>query len=297
MSAVVFVNGQLVEPGQPAIRPDDRGFTLGDGLFETLRAYQGTPFRLDAHLARLRQGAERIALPLPPDLRDQVDAAVAAFVAIERAASQSGAVRDASIRVTVSRGPARPGLDSPASGQPTVVVSVHPYAPRPEWYEAGIDVITATGRLNEFGASAGLKRLGYLDAMLALQEARARGADDAVFLDTSGHLAEGTTSNLFLVVGGTIMTPPVECGILAGVTRATVLEVARGAGLDARETVLVPEVLAEAEEAFLTGSNREIVPIRRFDERTIGSGRPGPVTLDLLERYRTLVRAETAGVR
>ncbi|HWV56309.1 MAG TPA: aminotransferase class IV [Longimicrobiales bacterium] len=295
---VTLVNGREVDPTMPAVRPDDRGLTLGDGLFETLRAYGGVPFRLREHLDRLANAARRVALPLPGDLEEQVRRAIARFVeqaigSVDARDAGTGIVPDASIRITVSRGPGPPGLEPPAELRPSAVISVREYRADERIYREGISLIVASGRRNEFAATAGLKSLGYLESVVALAEARSRNADDAVYLDTSGHLAEATTSNIFFVVDDEVLTPPTSCGILAGVTRAAVIGVARAAGLPVREEVLFPEVLDRAGEVFLTASNREIVPVRALDGRTIGSGRPGPITLDLLHRYRAIVRSET----
>jgi len=309
MTGITFVNGQEVAPGSLALRADDRGFTLGDGLFETLRAYGGVPFRLREHLERLAAGAQRIALPIPSDLERQVRTALATFharVGAGAVASSTGAEEpplttgekapdrppDASIRITVSRGSGAAGLAPPREPRPTVVITVRSFSADPQLYVDGIRTIIASGRRNEFAATVGLKQLGYLEAVVGLAEARARGADDAIFLDTSGHLAEATTSNLFLVVDGELLTPPVGCGILPGVTRAAVLEVAPEAGLVAREEVLIPYVFPKADEAFVTASNREIVPVCAVDGRAIGTGRPGPVAQELLRRFRALVDAE-----
>lgn len=325
--AVTFVDGRRVAPGEAAVRADDRGILLGDGLFETLRAYGGVPFRLGAHLARLEDGARRVGLPLPPELREQVEAAIEAFrreaaeaiaagataaggATTGGAASRAGAeagdagsggqgtgagarIPDASIRITVSRGPGPLGLAPPGRPTPTVIVTVREYRDDPGTYRRGVRAILATGRRNDLSAIAGIKQTGYLEAVVALEEAKARGADDAIFLDTRGHLAEATTSNLFLVTGRELRTPPLACGILGGVTRSAVMEVAAAAGYAVREEELFPEALHGADEAFLTASNREIVPLVEVDGQRIGSGEPGPVTRELHERYRALVRRET----
>lgn len=286
--ALVWIHGR--EPGgAPLVSALDRGLTLGDGLFETMRVEGGTAFRLDAHLARLRAGAERLAIPLPVDLRDSVRAALC--VAAARGLGR------ASARLTVTRGVGAPGLAAPAHPSPTVILAVHPLPAFPaRLYEAGVTAIVASGRRNERALSSGLKTLAYVDAVLALAEARAAGADEALFLDTEGHVSEATASNLFACAGDTLLTPPLGCGALPGITRAAVLELAAGAGLRAREATLSLEELAAADEAFLTSSVREIVPLvaLRRDAATtpIGPGRPGPATRRVAQAYRALVREE-----
>jgi branched-chain amino acid aminotransferase len=277
---VVWLNGELLDEARASLSVHDRGFLLGDGLFETLRVYDGRVFRLAAHLRRLRGGAARIALALPPGLDRAVRETVAA----------SG-VRDGAVRLTVSRGAGGEGLAAPAGAPPTVVVTVRPYRPVGAWYTAGIRAQLAAGRVDERRATAGLKQLGYLEAVVALAEARAAGCEDALFLDTAGHLAEGAASNLFLVAGGELWTPPLSCGVLPGITRAAVLELAAARGLAPREEPLPPQALAAAAEAFLTSSLRELVPLTAVGGRKVGDGVPGEVTLALLHDYRRLAHA------
>lgn len=275
---VVWVNGELVDAARAAVGVDDRGFLLGDGLFETMRAYGGRVFALREHLERLRRGAERIGLPLPDGLADAVRATVTA-----------NGLADAAVRLTVSRGPGD-GLAPPEAPAPTVVITARPYRPDPAWYERGLRAALARGRLDERRATAGLKQLGYLEAVVAVAEARAAGCDDALFLDTAGHLAEAAASNLFVVVGGEVLTPPLSCGVLPGITRAAVLRLAARRGWTALERALAPKSLGRATEAFLTSSLREIVPLVEVAGRAVGTGQPGPVARALLADYRDLTR-------
>lgn len=274
----VWVNGRLVDPDRPALLPLDRGFTLGDGLFETMRAYGGRIFRLQEHLARLEAGLLRLELPVPAGLKDAVLETLAA----------SGH-RDAMVRLTVSRGPdGEDGLE--ATSHPTVVVSAKAYAPDPRWYEDGIRAAVVSARVNEFAATAGLKQIGYLEPLRAQAEAKAAGADEAIRLDTQGHVAEGGMSNVFLVVEGVLRTAPASCGILPGITRAAVLELAGDQGLEVFTAPIPPSALERASEIFITSSLRELVPVTRLNGRPVGDGRPGPITLRLLAAYRALTR-------
>lgn len=285
---VISINGHLVDPTTPHISALDRGFTLADGLFETMRSYGGVIFRLDEHLVRLERGASALRLFVPPRLRLMVLDTLRAAV--------DGGLRDASVRLTVSRGPGAPGVAPPPDAHPTVVVAVHPLPPFPsELYGAGLSAITAAGRRNEHAVTAGLKTLSYTDAMVALAEARAAGSDDAIFLDTAGHLSEATSSNLFLTLDGTLHTPPASCGALAGITRAAILELAAEHGVASSEAPVDPELLHDASEAFLTSSVREIVPLVRVDGRLIGDGTPGRLTRTLMAAYAQRVWAECAG--
>ena len=275
----VWVNGRLVEDSRAAIPVRDRGFTLGDGLFETMRAYGGRIFRLRDHLERLERGARRIGLPLPEGLFEG---------AVETL--EATGLKDAAVRLTVTRGEGE-GLTPPVGVPATAVITARPYRAFPGWYERGVRAVTARGRLDENRATAGLKHLGYLEAILAVREARAAGCDDALFVDGAGHLAEAAASNLFMVLDGVLATPPLSCGILPGVTRAAVVEIAAAGGVPVREEPVAPADLDEATEAFLTSSLREIVPLVVANGRPVGGGAPGVLTRRLLRAYRDLTRS------
>ena len=288
IAPVISIDGHDVDPTIPHLSALDRGFTLADGLFETMRVYGGVIFRLDEHLARLERGASALRLFVPPSLRAMVQNTL-------RSAVDHG-LRDASVRLTVSRGPGAPGVAPPPDAHPTVVIAIHPLPPFPaSLYGEGLSASTATGRRNEHAVTAGLKTLSYTDAMVALAEARAGGNDDAIFLDTAGHLAEATSSNLFIVHDGTLLTPPASCGVLPGITRETVLALAAERNVEVEERPLEPEELHDAVEAFLTSSVREIVPLVRVDGRLIGDGSPGELTRELMAAYSQRVWAECAG--
>lgn len=279
---LVWLNGRILSEDAACVSVTDRGFLLGDGVFETMRAYCGRVFRLAAHLQRMTEGAERVGIPMPAGLSNAVTEVLAA----------NGLVGDAAVRITLTRGAAPPGLAPTVPVTPTALVAARPYKPNASWYTEGFRVILASGRRNEHSATQGVKQLGYLDGVMAQAEARAAGADEAIFCDTAGHLVEGTTSNLFLVRDGVIHAPPLWCGILAGITRATVIELTHALGMDLREAHLWPEDLDSADEAFLTGSLREMVPIIAVGNSPLGSGRPGPVFQQLLAAYRDRVRSE-----
>ncbi len=232
---IVFLDGRLVAEEAARISPADRGFTLGDGLFETLRATAGTIHRLPAHLARLRHGAEVLGLPLPS--LDWADA-------LARTLAANG-LTDAVLRLTVSRGAGPRGVLPPADPIPTVLIGAAPLpAPAPP---ARLIIATATRR-NEHSPLCGIKSLNYLDNIIARQEAAQRGADDALLLNTAGRVAESTIANVFAVLDGALVTPPLAEGALPGVMRAAVL--AEGAV----ERPLTPQDLERAQEIFLTSS-------------------------------------------
>jgi branched-chain amino acid aminotransferase len=278
----VWVNGSLVEAGDARVSTTDRGFTLGDGLFETMRLTNGRIFRLTAHLDRLRRSARRIGLACPEPL----EAAIAATI-------RANNVVEGSVRLTLSRGRSPSGLRIVDGEPPTIVISVRPYTADLSQTRDGVHAIIASGCVNERGRAAGLKHLGYLEAILAQREADAAGADEAILLDTRGNLAETAAANIFLAVDGELLTPSLQSGILPGITRALVLELAAGAEIAAREQSLRLEVLQKAQEAFVTSSLRGVVPLVSVNGRPVGSGNPGPLTRQLQQAYAQVVREET----
>jgi len=280
---LLWVDGRPADAARPAISALDRGFTLADGLFETMRAYDGTVFRLERHLERLTAGASVLGIAVPEHVADTIAAATEAL--------RRRGWADAALRLTLSRGVGPRGL-APAVADPTTVLTVHALPPDEPLAARAVRVRTAAGRRNEFAPTAGVKTLAYTDAVVALAQARAAGADDALFLDTAGHLSEATASNLFLVSGSTLCTPALACGVLPGITRAAVLELAQTIGLDAREEILLPRDLAAADEAFLTSSIREIAPIARADDHAMPNGAPGPVTARVADALASLVARE-----
>ncbi|NQU60079.1 MAG: aminotransferase class IV [Rhodospirillales bacterium] len=258
----MHLNGLLVEADEARIDPTDRGLTLGDGLFETIAVRGAKPSRLDAHLARLRDGADVLGLNLPTKDRDLKGALQDVIEAND--------VDEGLLRLTVTRGPAPRGLLPPTPSQPTVMIVAFSQALTPMMAVSA--VISTTTRRNEHSPLARIKTTNFLDGILAGQEAAKRGADDALLLNTAGNLAEASTSNLFLVLGGTPVTPLLAEGALPGVMRADVIK-----ALGARERSLKPSDLGLASEAFLTNSAgiRALVSV---DGVAIGEGTPGPVT-------------------
>jgi branched-chain amino acid aminotransferase len=279
---IVWVDGGRQPSDGAHISARDRGFTLADGVFETMKARNGKVFRLDRHLTRLEGALGALSIPMPVELRDWVAAALHAAYRPE-----------ASVRLTVTRGVAAGGVAAPSDPIPTVVVTVAPPpAFGPAVYEAGLTALVASGRRNEFSATAGLKTLAYTDSVIAMIEARAAGADEVLFLDTAGHCSEASASNLFAVIDGRLATPPMTCGALPGITRAAVMEIAGSLGLSVDERPFELHELAAASEAFLTSSLRGIAPLVRMEGTAVGTGQPGPVTRQMMTTYATLVSRE-----
>ena len=259
----IWLDGTLIPLESARLRPDDRGFTLGDGLFETLAIRDRKVLRVTAHLARLRAGCAELALPLP-----YADDALAEALAQVAAGMETGTAR-----LTVSRGPAPRGLRPPATPSPTVLIAAAPAALAPP-APAAVAIATATRR-NQHSPLARLKSLNYLDGIIALMEATRRGADDALLLNTAGTLVEATAANLFAVIEGVAVTPPIADGALPGLMRAAVRDV-----LNATERSLTPADLEAASEIFLTNV-AGIRPVVRLEDRPVGRGRPGPVWASL----------------
>jgi branched-chain amino acid aminotransferase len=276
---MILINGTLTDEASARIDATDRGLLLGDGLFETVRSHAGVPFRLGAHLARLATGAKRLSirLPLPPD---QISGAITDLLhanQLQRA--------EAAIRVTLTRGPGPRGLAIPAESQPALLVQAVPYTPR---QKPNVTAVVVEVRRNEASPTAQLKSLSYLDNVLAAQEAKSRGADDALMLNSRGRLACGARANLFLVLEETLYTPPLTEGALPGITRAIVLELAGAAKLRTRQSPVFPDDLMRASEVFLTNSLEGLLPVSEIGGKKIGVGEAGPVTRSLMEAYAGL---------
>lgn len=278
----IWVNGERKSSSEPHLSAADRGLTLADGAFETMRAQAGVVFRLDRHLARLAQALATLEIEAPPDLRSYVLAALRGADA-------------AAVRLVVTRGVGVGGVAIPPSVEtrPTLIVTVSdpPVFPNGT-YDAGLTAHVASGRRNEHAMTAGLKTLAYTDSVLALIEARRAGADEAIFLDTEGHCSEATASNVFIWTGGILVTPPLGCGALPGSTRAAVLDLARDLGLPTAERAFDVDELAAADEAFLTSSLRGLAPLVRIGPRGLGRGTPGALTGRLRAAYTALVARE-----
>jgi len=278
----VWIDGERCDPAAAHVSIRDRGLTLADGVFETMRVHNGRVFRMDRHLARLAGALLVLRIPSPPDLRRSVLGAV-----------EDADLDDGSVRLTVTRGVGPAGVAAPLDPAPTVIAAAGPMpAFARSIHESGLHARIASGRRNERAMTAGLKTLAYVDAVAALLEAQRAGGDEALFLDTDDHLSEATAGNLFVWTGDSLLTPPVSCGALPGITRAAVLELASGLGLEARDRAFGVDVLAGAREAFLTSSLRGIAPLASVDGAGIGRGTPGAVTRRIADAYASLVDRE-----
>jgi branched-chain amino acid aminotransferase len=275
MTTTVWVDGALSDAATATVRAVDHGLVVGDGVFETCKVVDGVPFALTRHLARLARSAAALGLPTPPD--DDIRAAVDETLAAHQ--ENAGAVPFGRLRITLTGGPGPLGSDR-ASGARTLVVAVAPAAPWP----ARIAVATVPWARNERSAIAGAKTTSYAENVVALDEAHRRGAHEAIFANTRGELCEGTGSNIFVAVDGLLVTPPLDGGCLAGITRELLLEWAAKDGLPVEERALPLDVLETAEDVVLTSSTRDVQPVAVVDGRELAGGELGGAARALFAR-------------
>lgn len=287
----IFLNDRFVRKEDALISVFDHGFLYGDGIYETLRSYGPHIFLLREHLRRLYRSADLIGLTIP--LEEGAWLPILSEAMQRNHVGQAG--RDAYLRITVSRGPGDIGLDPALCQAPTIVVLAKPLTrPADHLYQTGVDLVTATIRRNHPSAlSPQIKSLNFLNNILAKRDAIAAKAFDAIMLNPAGELAECTTSNLFLVRQGRLLTPSIDCGILDGLTRNLVLELARRDSIQSEEGHFLPALLREAEECFITNTSSEILPVRSVDGAHLPSRPPGPLTSRLQRLFHTHVAALT----
>lgn len=284
MGLKIFLNDRLVDEADAKVSVFDHGLLYGDGVFEGIRVYSGKVFLHDEHLLRLYESATAIRLTIPlsvPALKQAVEQTVAA-----------NQIQDGYIRLVVTRGAGGLGLDIRKTSHPQVIIiadkiSLYP----PETYTNGMQLVTASTIRNHPGAlSPRIKSLNYLNNILARIEGTDAGMVEALMLNHKGEVAECTGDNIFLIKRRVIKTPPSDAGILEGITRGAVMKLAQAAGYPMLEQAMTRHDLYTADECFLTGTAAEIVPVVSLDGRKIGTGKPGPITKELLERYHALTR-------
>ncbi len=284
---MMYVNGRFVSEAEATISPLDRGFTLADGLFETMVAVGVRVFRIDDHLARMRRGADVLKLPMP---NAEESAAI-----VEQCLIRNGLPLSV-VRLTLSRGvDVGRGLNAPAALDPSVVVRVTPWPGPPTTMPPGRTLVTSTVARNDRSPLSSVKSLSYVDGVVARLEAQRAGADDALMCNTRGFVAGATSSNIFAVIGGALVTPPVEDGALPGISRLTLLEEAERLGIACEERSLTPQDVAGAEEALLSNVVQGPVPVASVDGLRLRAGAPGPLTQRLCEAYWSRVRLEVGG--
>ncbi len=287
MEERINVNGRITPPDKAVVSPLDRGFLYGDSVYETIRTYGETPFRLDAHLDRLRRSADRVGIPYertPVRIENEVSGTL-------RAAGRG----DAAIRIILSRGVGPVSYETSEVGAPTCVIHVRPFPhPPPHHLSEGIDVaVVGVVRNPVHALDPAIKSSNLLNNFMAWTEARKLRAEEPILLNSAGFVTEGASSNVFVVKNQRLLTPPLEDGILRGITRDLVLDLARRATIDTAEESLRPEDLRSADELFITSTLKGILPVKRCDGWPVREGRPGPITVRLMALYDEVAQEET----
>lgn len=286
MSLWIYLNGRMVPQEEATVSVFDHGVLYGDGVFEGIRAYNGRVFKLTEHIDRLYESAKAILLSIPMD-KDEMTEAVLETCRRNR-------LWDAYIRLVVSRGHGDLGLDPRKCPRPTIFCIADKITLFPEeFYVKGLKVMTvATRRTSPDALNPRIKSLNYLNNILAKIEATLMGCMEVVMLNSEGYVVEGTGDNIFIVKNGVLITPPNHVGILEGITRNTVMALARGMGMTVEERVFTRHDLYIADECFLTGTAAEVIPVIEVDGRSVGSGTPGLVTARLTRAFRDLTQRE-----
>ncbi|MDQ3069912.1 MAG: aminotransferase class IV [Acidobacteriota bacterium] len=282
---VVYVNGRVTDAASAVIPVFDHGFLYGEGVYETLRTYAGEPFLFEPHMRRLRRSAGMIALDVP-GTDDEMMEKIRLTMAAEPG------LLEAYIRILITRGVGELSYNLAATPLPSTVIIVKPFPePPPQHFTEGIKVATVSVRRNHPSAlNPQIKSNNLLNNALAMQEALSLGAEEALMLNQQDEIAECSQSNFFVVKDGRALTPPLSAGLLPGITRAFVFEVGAEAGVPVEERRLIASDVQSADEAFITGTTREVTPVVEIDGRPVGIGTPGPVTLALLKAFRTKAR-------
>jgi branched-chain amino acid aminotransferase len=287
---LIYIDGKFVPPGEAKVSVFDHGVLYGDGVFEGIRAYNGRVFKLKEHIDRLFNAAKAIFLEIPLS-KEEISEVV-------KESCRKNGLRDAYIRLVVTRGAGDLGLSPTKCGKPTIFciagsISLYP----DEFYKTGIPVITAVQRRNKATIiDPQIKSLNYLNNILAKIEANRAGAQEAIMLTEDGLVAECTGDNIFIIKDGVVITPPVYLGLLDGITRGTIIDIAREAGYTLLEKEFTLFNVYGADECFLTGSGAEAIPVTDVDGRVIGGGVAGPITTDLLKRFREYVQQNGAEI-
>jgi branched-chain amino acid aminotransferase len=282
--AKIYIDGKFYAEANAKISVFDHGLLYGDGIFEGIRFYNGRVFRLEEHLHRLWDSARSICLEIPMTMQDMTEAVLETI--------RQNHLRDGYIRLLVTRGIGNLGLNPAQCKSPSVIIIAATIALYHEdFYRKGLTIVTcATRRSNPAALNPAVKSLNYLNNVMARIEANLAGADEALMLNDAGNVAECTADNVFVVKHGQIVTPPVTAGALRGITRSVVFEIAAELGVKVRETDITRHDVFVADECFLTGTAAEIVPVVKADGRSIGNGKPGPITTRIIARFRQVTR-------
>lgn len=281
---MIYIDGEFLPEADAKISVFDHGLLYGDGIFEGIRFYNGRVFRLEEHLARLWDSARSICLEIPIDREEMTKALLETI-------RQNG-LREGYIRLIVTRGVGNLGLNPAQCKRPSIIIIATTIALYPkEIAENGLTVVTcATRRTGAAALNPAVKSLNYLNNVMARIEANLAGADEALMLNEAGHVAECTADNVFIIKNGQIFTPPISAGALRGITRSVVFDIATELKLKITETDITRHDVFVADECFLTGTAAELIPVIKADGRSIGTGKPGPITKKMINRFRELTR-------
>ena len=287
---LVYIDGEYYPKSQAKISVYDHGLLYGDGVFEGIRAYNGVVFKLKEHIDRLYRSAHMILLEIPLTKEEMIKAVIDTL--------KRNNLRDAYIRLVVTRGVGDLGLDPRKCPKPTVIIITDTIKlMKIEAKEKGIRAIISWVRRDPIDATSHeIKSLNYLNSILAKIDANAAGVDEAICLNNAGYVCEGVAENIFVVKNGVIMTPPTSTGALPGITRAEVMKLAEKLGYKVMETDITPNELFSADEAFFTGTAAEIVPVVEINQRKIGKGVPGPITRHLMREFEIMTRDPSQGI-
>ncbi len=288
---LIFIDGKFYPKSEAKVSVYDHGFLYGDGVFEGIRVYDGVIFKLEEHLDRLFSSAKSIMLNIPMS-KEELKAAIIETL-------RKNGLRNAYIRLVVTRGIGDLGLDPRKCSNPSVIIIAEPMIVLhgEKVKEEGITAIISWVRRDPIDATSHeIKTLNYMNSILAKIEANICGVDEAICLDTKGYVSEGAAENLFIIKNGKIYTPPIATGALAGITRNVIIELATRLGYNVVEKNITPNELFNADEVFMTGTAAEIVPVKEINGRVIGEGKAGPITKHLREEFNKLVRSREEGV-
>ena len=286
--SLIYINGNLVLESEAKISVFDHGFLYGDGAFEGIRAYKGVVFKLREHIERLYDSAKFLKIEIPMSKEELIEAILETI--------RKNGLTDCYIRVVVTRGVGDLGLDPRKCGKPSIIIIAKPMGPLLGKKAVSL-MISSVRRDGVDATNHQAKSLNYLNSILAKLEAISAGADDAIMLDNRGFVSEATGENVFIVKNGKIMTPPPTSGVLLGITRNCIIELARKLGYEVIERELTPFELITADEVFLTGTAAEIVPVESVNGRKIGTRVPGPVTERLIKEFEKLKGDPSQGIK
>ena len=282
MSNFIFLNGKIISDIDANISSADRGFLYGDGIYETLRSYNGKPFKLADHLERMRHSARQLKISFDytnADIGERINELL-----------EKNHTQDAYIRITLSRGSGGGRLQMDDNIEPTILIQVKPFSPYDsKLYDEGMSLVVSDYRRSTTNPSFCHKSTNLLTSILLKEEANSKSADEALIINTDGDVAECVVSNIFMVSGGSVVTPSLDTNILPGITRRTVIDICKDNGIPISEEPFATERLLKSDEVFITNSLMEIMPVSRIDDTKIGKAVPGRITHQLVNAYKRLI--------